>query len=111
MGWGPSRLDSRAQLTFMASLRLVRALFRWSTAFFRKDTLQRVDTALGKGRTTEDRAMSLGSRGSSSTSLQSGNISLLVPLMPKVLWKLLSASRSNFCSWTQEAGQKTELTH
>jgi hypothetical protein len=41
MGRSPSGWDSRAQLTFMASLRLVMALLRWSTAFFRKDTLQR----------------------------------------------------------------------
>lgn len=40
MGRGPSRLDSRAQLTFMASLRHARASFRWSTAFFREDTLE-----------------------------------------------------------------------
>lgn len=44
MGRAPSWLDSRAQLTFMASLRLVMALLRWSTAFFRKDTLQGTDT-------------------------------------------------------------------
>ena len=48
MGRGPSRLDSRAQLTFMTSLRQVRALSRWSTAFFREDTLETDVAAEGR---------------------------------------------------------------
>lgn len=40
MGFWPSWLDSKAALTFITWFRLARARFFWSTAFFRKETLQ-----------------------------------------------------------------------